>query len=182
MIVVSLCLAVVGFAVLFWRGTMDWINVLSEFLTQFSLLIGIWVAIYGIDSWRREHTGKRQMELAEETLALFYEAGDAIRSIRSSLSWSSETDDVKQGDHESETAWAARKQAAVVFKRYHNYHEIFSKLHAIRYRFMAQIGRGEAQPFEDMRKIETEILASARSLARLWAKTNFRSDEEDERH
>jgi len=47
-------------------------------LKELSLLIGIWVAIYGIDSWRREHKGKRQLELAEETLALFYEARDVI--------------------------------------------------------------------------------------------------------
>jgi len=40
-------------------------------IKELSLLIGIWVVIYGVDSWRREHKGKRQIELAEETLSLF---------------------------------------------------------------------------------------------------------------
>jgi hypothetical protein len=44
------------------------------FIRDISILIGIWVAIYSIDSWRREFQGKRQIELAEETLAMFYEA------------------------------------------------------------------------------------------------------------
>ena len=51
-------------------------------LRDLSLLIGIWVAIYGIDSWRREHKGKREIELAEDVLALFYEARDAIKYMR----------------------------------------------------------------------------------------------------
>lgn len=45
---------------------MDWLEV----LTQISIL----VAIYGINAWRREYVGKRQLELAEDSLALFYEA------------------------------------------------------------------------------------------------------------
>lgn len=36
---------------------------LAEGLQHLSVLIGIWVAIYGIDAWRREHVGKRQLEL-----------------------------------------------------------------------------------------------------------------------
>ena len=65
---------------------MDWLDGLQ----QVSLLVGIWVAIYGIDSWRREHTGKRQIELAEDALALFYEAADAIQNIRHPASFGHE--------------------------------------------------------------------------------------------
>ncbi len=46
---------------------MSWIDVLS----QVSILIGIWVAIAGLQAWRKEHIGKRQVELAEDMLALF---------------------------------------------------------------------------------------------------------------
>lgn len=93
---------------------MDWI----ELIKHISILIGIWVAIYGIDSWRREHTGKRQIELAEDTLALFYESIDVIKHIRHPFSFTGETEDVERAENESEKAWEARKNASVVFKRY----------------------------------------------------------------
>ena len=57
---------------------MTWI----EIVKQISIILGIGVAFYGIDSWRREHTGKRRIELAEDALALFYEAVDAIKHMR----------------------------------------------------------------------------------------------------
>ena len=67
---------------------MAWI----ELLNQISIFVAVWVAIYGIDSWRREHTGKRQIELAEDSLVLFYEASDAIKHMRHPLSFASETE------------------------------------------------------------------------------------------
>jgi hypothetical protein len=107
---------------------------IAALLKEISLLIGIWVAIYGIDSWRREHTGKRQIELAEETLALFYEAKDVITYIRHPAGYSSETDNLERGENESEENYKARKQASIVFKRYNEHQELFNKIHSMRYR------------------------------------------------
>lgn len=149
---------------------------------EISLIIGIWVAIYGIDSWRREHTGKRQIELAEETLALFYEARDVIAQIRHPVSWGNETSDIERGEHELEKEYEARKKASIVFTRYNENKEVFNKIHSLRYRFMAQVGKEEARPFDDLRKIVNEIFISARTLARLWARDYFRTDEEYHKH
>ena len=157
---------------------MDWI----ELLKQVSILIAAWVAIYGIDSWRREHTGKRQIELAEDTLALFYEASDAIKHIRHCFSLSSETEGIERGGKETDSEYQARKNASVVFKRYNDHQELFNKLHAMRYRFMAQIGKEKAKPFDDLRSIVNEITLSARILARLWARDQFKTDEQWEQH
>lgn len=46
----------------------------SELIKNISLTLASLTAVYGIDQWRREHRGKRQAELAEDTLTLFYEA------------------------------------------------------------------------------------------------------------
>lgn len=151
-------------------------------IKEVSLLIGIWVAIYGIDSWRREHTGKRQIELAEETLALFYEARDAIASIRHPVSWGSESDDIERGERESEKDYDARKRANIVFSRYNEHQELFNKIHSMRYRFMAQIGKEESVPFDELRSIVNEIFRSARMLARLWARDHFKTEEAREKH
>lgn len=155
---------------------------LTGILRDISLLIGIWVVIYGIDSWRREHTGKRQIELAEDTLALFYEAADVIHYLRHPFSFASETGDIERMNGESEDAYQARKNASIVLKRYNEHQELFSRIHAMRYRFMVQIGKKEAKSFDDLRKIINEVLASARSLSRLWSRSHFRTEKEEVNH
>ena len=157
---------------------MEWL----EILKLISIIVAIWVAIYGIDAWRREHVGKRQLELAEDTLALFYEASDAIKHMRHPISHSPETEEIERGETESDANYQARKNASVVFYRYNQYQKLFNKIHESRYRFMAQIGKTEAVPFDDLRYIINEIAISARMLARLWARDYFRTDEQWEKH
>jgi argonaute-like protein implicated in RNA metabolism and viral defense len=160
-------------------------NMITQFISiarDVSAVVALWVAIYGIDSWRREHRGKRQVELAEDVLALFYEARDAIMYMRHPFVRSSEVEDIKQTEDESEQQWEARKNASVVFKRYNDRQELFSRIHSLRYRFMAQIGHREAEPFDELRKIVNEILFAARSLARLWPKNYFSTDQQREEH
>lgn len=139
-------------------------------IKEISILIGIWVAIYGIDSWRREHRGKRQIELAEDTLALFYEAYDAISYIRNPINYESETKDIEKLDNESDAEYAARKLASVVFVRYKEFNELFNKIHSLRYRFMAQVGVKDAEPFQQLHAITKEIFVSAKMLAGLWGR------------
>src|SRR5690348_16339935 len=124
--------------------TVKWLDVVQ----QVSLLLGIWVAIYGIDSWRREHVGRRQLELAEDALALFYEAADAIRHIRHPASFGDEYKSIERGSGETDAALNARKNASIVFVRYNQHQETFNKLHAMRYRFMAQLGKDRAKAFD----------------------------------
>lgn len=155
---------------------------LTGILRDISLLIGIWVVIYGIDSWRREHTGKRQIELAEDTLTLFYEAVDVIHYLRSPFGFTSETEDIKQINGEPENAYQARKNAGVLLKRYNEHQELFSRIHAMRYRFMVQIGKEEAKSFDELRKITIELITSARRLSRLWARSYFRTKEQETKH
>lgn len=157
---------------------MEWI----EPLKNVSILIGVWVAIYGIDSWRREHTGKRQIELAEDTLALFYEAVDVIKHIRHPASFSNETEDIERKPRETDSEYQARKNASIVFNRYNNHQELFNKLHAMRYRYMAQIGKEEAKPFDDLRAVINQITFAARMLATLWPRDYFNSEDQKERH
>lgn len=152
------------------------------FLRDISLLIGIWVAIYGIDSWRREHKGKREIELAEDVLALFYEARESVKYLRHPFSPAGECDDVEKQPNESESEWHARRNASVVFKRYNERKDLFNRLYAMRYRFMAQVRPDKAQPFEELNKIVHEVLIAARMLARLWPRNHFRTEEQYEQH
>ncbi len=151
-------------------------------ITDVSIFLAIWVAIYGIDSWRREFVGKRKIELAEDTLTLFYEAADAMHQIRSPMGYSSETDTVEKQDYESKEAYEARKKASVIFYRYNQHEKLFNKLHAMRYRFMAQIGKEKAKPFEDLYALVNKVVVSARMLSQLWAKSYHRDHDNFEKH
>jgi len=145
-------------------------------IRDISILIGIWVAIYGIDSWRREFRGKRQMEIAEEALALFYEASDAISHIRNPLGFSTEFESVERAEGESDGQYDARKRASVALYRYNQHNELFNHLFSLRYRFMAAFGKKKAEPFDQMQNIVNRIILAARALGRLWGKDYFRDD------
>ena len=151
---------------------------LSGILRDIAVIIGIGIAIYNVNSWRREHIGKRKIELAEDTLTLFYKAVDVIHYLRSPGSFASETEDIKRMNSESEDAYQARKNASVLLNRYKEHQELFSRIHAMRYRFMAQIGKEEAKSFDELRKIILDLISSARRLSRLWAAPTSRTEEQ----
>jgi hypothetical protein len=156
----------------------------TEFLKDISLIVASCTAIYGIGSWRREYKGKRQAELAEEVLSLFYEAHDAIKHIRNPFSPAGEGASRKQSENESADEKKAYDQAYVVFERYNANLELFNRLHSLRYRFMTQFGTDSAEPFIELRKILNKIFASAQTLAGLWAKqrTHFRTEQSEKEH
>jgi len=155
---------------------------IMEFIKDASVVVGLWVVFYKIAAWHLEHRGKRNIELAEETLALFYEARDVISWIRSPMGFENETDSVVQKSNESREEFEARKNASVVFVRYNQNKELFSKIQSLRYRFMAQIGKEKARPFDDLNHIIKKIILSARQLASLWPERHFANEEEKGKH
>lgn len=153
-----------------------------EFIKDLSVVVGLWVIFYKIAAWHLEHRGRRNIDLAEDTLALFYEAKDAIAWIRNPLSFSNETNSVKQQEGERDEEFEARKKASIVFVRYNDNKELFNRIHSIRYRFMAQIGKEKAKPFDDLDRIIKDIISSAHLLAILWSEGNFKREEDGGKH
>lgn len=139
-----------------------------ELISNISVVIASCVAIYGINAWRKEFRGKRQIELAENVLALFYEARDVIIAMRSPLAFGGEGSTRKPQENETPEVKKARDDAYVLLERYQKRQELFSKIYSMRYRFMVQVGREAAKPFEDLRGIVNELFGAARRLAHLW--------------
>jgi len=155
-----------------------------EYINAAAVVIASLIAIYGINSWRREYRGKKQAELAEEALCLFYEAQDDIRHIRSPFAGGHEGKTRKVNDSETPEQKEAYDKAYVLIERYKTYIRLFNKLHAMRYRFMAQFGIDAGKPFEDFRKILNEITTSADILPQLWAENNnhYRNENQEKEH
>lgn len=149
-----------------------------KFLSAGATIFAAVVAIYGINSWRREFKGKRNIELAEEVLELFYKAEDAITAIRSPLGYTSEGQRVierlKTDGKESNISL----QMAVLQERYEDRQETFQKLYTLRYRFIAHFGKDKARPFDDLKAIINSIFISAKMLFILEKSKDNASKEE----
>lgn len=154
---------------------------LAQIAQSVSVILASLFAIYGFDAWRREHIGKRRIELAEETLALFYQAKDAIESIRNSFGFEGEGTTRVPGLNEKPEHKAALDQAYVLIERYNRHSELFSRIHSLRYRVMAQLGVEAAQPFEALNRIVNELILSSHRMARLnTQRERFNETEESE--
>lgn len=125
--------------------------------------VGAWAAVCGLRTWRKELRGKKEHDLAEETLIAFFKARDAIRRIRDPLGRSDEgKSDASDGLGPDEKR--ARETPRVVSERFGREQEIFSSLDALRPRFAALFGEDGAQPFGNLREIVWSIIAAAGEL------------------
>lgn len=156
----------------------------AEIAQSVSIVIASIMVFYSFDAWRREFVGKRQMELAEEVLALFYQARDIIESIRNPFGYEGEGQSRKPGSRERPEDKEALDGAYVLIERYNRNLEVFARISALRYRFMAQFGPVAARPFDDLVRLINELLLAARRRAQLLTvpERAFRSEADMEKH
>ena len=136
----------------------------TELAKNISVILGALALISGIRAWRREYIGKRKIELAEDTLMLFYQARDAIRDIRNPFGRIGEGSSRQKAENETESETELLNRAYVVYERYQKHEEMFNKLQSTRYRFMARFGRENEIPFVELNKILNEIFIAAQML------------------
>lgn len=142
-----------------------------EILAYLSVICASLVAIYGINAWRREYVGKKKYDLAEETLALFYEARNAVTAIRNPVGWGGEGSTRKGSEDETEDEKAILDQAYVTVERYLAHQGVFNRLLSLRYRFMARFGAETEKLFSELVKTVNQVISNANHIAtvkRTW--------------
>jgi len=162
----------------------DW-NLLFDVIKSLSIILASGVAIYGINSWRREAKWKRKYELAEETLSLFYEVQDAISIIRSPFGNTNEGKTRKRNENERKEDSEILDQAYVVIERFEDNKEPFYKLRSLKYRFITLFGKDSEQYFNDIVKLTNRIMTVSGFLGRRYWKDQGRrkfTDEQFEKH
>jgi hypothetical protein len=140
------------------------IKMALEIIKTLAIVIASVVAICGINAWRKEFQCKRNIEIAEEVLALFYEAKDAIRAIRNPLSFQGEGTTRKSEENETPMQKEARDRFYFIYERFEKRQKIFNKLRSKRYQFKARFGHEKDKPFEDLKNIIIDIQLSVQSL------------------
>lgn len=129
-----------------------------------AVILACWAIISGIGAWKREFIGKRQIELAEQVLAKFFEGKDAIAMIRSPFSRSDEGSTRKRSEHESSETSELLDRGYIVFERYSMKETVFSEFNTLKYRFMASFGADAEQIFIDANAVLNSIFVSAQML------------------
>lgn len=148
---------------MFWETIGQFANVVTAGAAAFAA----WQAMRGISAWRDEMLGRRKAELAEEVLSGFYQARDAIRTIRSPFS----SPDVESRDRpreETETEDDKRRLDAhyVPIARLEERSEFLRGLLAKKYRMKALFGEKVDQPFIAINKTLNEIHFAASGMMR----------------
>jgi hypothetical protein len=131
-----------------------------------NVIVAAFSFVLGYSAWQREFIGKRQIDLAETGLAMFYEVEDAIREIRNPSSYINEGKSRKRSDYETEEESQLLDQAYVVFERYQKREKLFAELRAMKYRFMANFDPQAGESFNELDKVLNEIFISAHMLGK----------------
>lgn len=138
---------------------------LATIAQAMSVVAACWAIITGVGAWKREFIGKRKIELAEETLAAYFEINDAIAYIRSPFSSNTEGSTRERSPHETEAERQLLDRGYIVFERYEKKKDIFVRFSTLKYKFMAVFGPKTEDIFTDTHQVINSIFESANMLA-----------------
>lgn len=138
---------------------------MTETLQNIALILASVSVIYGVFKWRIEFVGQRRVELAENILALFYEAENALWVVRNKLGYPGEVESREATENESPNEKSIRDGAHVYIERLRKNNELFGNIHALRYRYMALFGKENGKPFDDLDQIINDLVFSAQGWA-----------------
>lgn len=125
-------------------------------------LAGVAIAFYGLETWKREYRFKRNSELLEEALVLFYQAEHAIAYMRSGSIFSDELQDFEfPSELEDGYSKEKYKYTYTIRKHFDEKQYIFNKLYAIELRFRARFGKESITAFTSMKEKVKELLLAA---------------------
>ncbi len=153
--------------------TAEWAGAIGELATGAGAALGGWAALRGVNAWRTETVGRRKAELAEEVLAQFYRARDALIWARLPA------DGAEPSPDGAAAAPAGGRSMSAPIERLTQASQVFSELQASRYRFMAYFGEEAARPFDELRKLHAEVVEAAGRLIRAQGKGGAAQDSAD---
>ncbi len=141
-------------------------NEMIEVIESFGVIIASGVAIWGINSWRREAKWKREYELAEEVLANFYEAYNAIQNIRSPHVSRDEGSSRPKRDNETKDESRIFDLAYASRERYEKNKTSIEKLQTLKFRFIALYGQEYEQYFDKFTVTINKIFYASDEMAK----------------
>lgn len=143
---------------------MIYIKEILEIIKSLSIIGASFVAIFTVNTWRKENIWKRKFEIAEETLVLFYHARDLINSVRNPFYHIGEGESRKKSPNETQSETELLNRAYVVIERFEKSEEVFNNIKRFEYKFKAVFGSEKAKPFYDINRLMVEIIKASQIL------------------
>lgn len=122
---------------------------------------GVWLAWRGLETWRKEVIGKRDIEIAEATLVSFYKAEENLKALRSPMVWWFEGQSRSPQEEESEDTERRRNALYAPLERLKNQNDFWIEFYASRHRARVAFGQEALAPFNDMDLSVREFRAAA---------------------
>jgi hypothetical protein len=138
---------------------------LFALINTLAVCSGVGLAFWSVGKWRAEQIGKRQCELAEDALALMYEAQWVFDYVRSPAEFEGEGSTRTGQADESVPVRVALNHQFVPLERMNARSDYFTKVTGLYPRYKAIFGRKAAVPVEEILKVRSEIIHAARMLS-----------------
>ncbi|MGN7883616.1 hypothetical protein [Ensifer sp. 22460] len=124
------------------------LEVIQGWLTAIATGAGVYVAVGGLNAWRRETTGKRDIELCQAVIERFYEAEQRMDALRSPASYASEGKTRQRDESESDEERDRRDHLFVPLARLESQSEFWSEFFSYSFRMRALFGENAAAAFD----------------------------------
>lgn len=151
------------------------LDVIQSLLTIGATGVGIYVALNGLNAWKRELTGKRDIDICQKVIEQFYEAESNISQLRWPLSYpESESSKRPRAETESDQEKRLRDTQYVPLARFEQQREFWADFFSNKYRMRALFGDAPVHAYEDVDKCLREFRGAA-----LTKYQNIRGDKVD---
>ena len=138
----------------------SYIDIISSVLTALASIVIAIVAIFGYRNWSREITGKRKIELAEDTLSDVLQARDIIRWARFPGGYAQEGQSRPRESGETDAETSEKNSYYVVAERLWKEHSVFLILESKKYRIKFFYGDDLIYEIDKLLELRNEIIRS----------------------
>ena len=156
------------------------VAMISDISVIIASVITSWAVIKGFSAWKKEFAGKRNIELAEDTLALLPQFEEAISHMRSVGSCNPYEGSTRPCNDKEEPSL---KQTLDSFyraqERYNLIHkDLLEKISLSGFIFKARFGDDKDKPFNELNKVITDILAASRYCILFYKRGKLQESQE----
>jgi hypothetical protein len=135
---------------------------LQSIATIAATCVGIYVAVSGLNAWKRETIGRRDLDLCQKVIELFYEAERRVRQLRSPFSQpASESKDRPRQSAEGQQETEFRDSAWVPIARLGSQGPFWDEFFSYKFRMRALFGNGSTEAFEQVDEVLRHFRAAA---------------------
>ena len=133
----------------------SWVGPFTEWLRNLAIVVGVWVAYYQLNAWRREHLSKRVAETAELLLSKAMNVKLAISSVRAAM------ENIPNDVENSEQAVIDIKR-----QRLQSYKDDFDRLRELQVLHQALVGTVEVKnAIDELFDVRQELYAALATLS-----------------